>query len=126
MSTGSRSCPRPLRFFFSSRRRHTRCLSDWSSDVCSSDLECRTGNGRRRDNRQGDPNPFAVEEKKELVVSNGSAQTAPKMIHGRSGLVIPRCRISKRVCRVEYRAIQKFVKIPMKLIPTGFRDVVSL
>src|SRR5205814_3785373 len=21
-----------------SRRRHTRCLSDWSSDVCSSDL----------------------------------------------------------------------------------------
>src|SRR5262245_65011619 len=26
-------------FFFSSRRRHTRCLSDWSSDVCSSDLD---------------------------------------------------------------------------------------
>src|SRR5947199_12912 len=24
-------------FVFSSRRRHTRCLSDWSSDVCSSD-----------------------------------------------------------------------------------------
>src|SRR5258705_6022246 len=23
---------------FSSRRRHTICLSDWSSDVCSSDL----------------------------------------------------------------------------------------
>src|SRR5204863_7177410 len=35
--------PRPLRhschyFFFSSRRRHTRSLRDWSSDVCSSDL----------------------------------------------------------------------------------------
>src|SRR5438034_11155816 len=29
-------------FFFSSRRRHTRSLCDWSSDVCSSDL------GRRR------------------------------------------------------------------------------
>src|SRR5437899_13050897 len=27
-----------LTFFFSSRRRHTSCLSDWSSDVCSSDL----------------------------------------------------------------------------------------
>src|SRR2546429_2420593 len=26
------------RFFFSSRRRHTRCSRDWSSDVCSSDL----------------------------------------------------------------------------------------
>src|SRR5713101_2424145 len=26
------------RFFFSSRRRHTRLTCDWSSDVCSSDL----------------------------------------------------------------------------------------
>src|SRR6266496_6219876 len=29
-------------FFFSSRRRHTRSLRDWSSDVCSSDLEAQT------------------------------------------------------------------------------------
>src|SRR2546422_4043455 len=29
---------RLLFFFFSSRRRHTRCSRDWSSDVCSSDL----------------------------------------------------------------------------------------
>src|SRR5207245_8054750 len=28
-------------FFFSSRRRHTRCYRDWSSDVCSSDLQSR-------------------------------------------------------------------------------------
>src|SRR5204862_4175185 len=28
-----------LVFFFSSRRRHTRSLRDWSSDVCSSDLK---------------------------------------------------------------------------------------
>src|SRR5688500_20374084 len=27
-----------LRFFFSSRRRHTSLQGDWSSDVCSSDL----------------------------------------------------------------------------------------
>src|ERR1019366_6762241 len=27
-----------LFLFFSSRRRHTRLVSDWSSDVCSSDL----------------------------------------------------------------------------------------
>src|SRR5260221_2162563 len=33
-------CPEISRlfFFFSSRRRHTRSLCDWSSDVCSSDL----------------------------------------------------------------------------------------
>src|SRR2546422_5131900 len=36
--SASRGCPRPVPFFFSSRRRHTRCSRDWSSDVCSSDL----------------------------------------------------------------------------------------
>src|SRR5438034_8174169 len=30
-------------FFFSSRRRHTRSLCDWSSDVCSSDLTTPSG-----------------------------------------------------------------------------------
>src|SRR3712207_9584221 len=30
---------RRIFFFFSSRRRHTRYWRDWSSDVCSSDLE---------------------------------------------------------------------------------------
>src|SRR5438477_11964368 len=28
-----------MTFFFSSRRRHTRLTCDWSSDVCSSDLD---------------------------------------------------------------------------------------
>src|SRR5688500_20068264 len=35
-------------FFFSSRRRHTRLQGDWSSDVCSSDLN------RQRSHRSGD------------------------------------------------------------------------
>src|SRR2546422_1742841 len=35
-------------FFFSSRRRHTRCSRDWSSDVCSSDLETDMSPARRR------------------------------------------------------------------------------
>src|SRR2546422_5835556 len=39
-------------FFFSSRRRHTRCSRDWSSDVCSSDLNfgerLRSGGGFMR------------------------------------------------------------------------------
>src|SRR5690554_7011580 len=34
-----------LLFFFSSRRRHTRCGRDWSSDVCSSDLDVANGGG---------------------------------------------------------------------------------
>src|SRR2546429_5679039 len=41
-------------FFFSSRRRHTICSRDWSSDVCSSDLASRlvlsaTGGGAAAD-----------------------------------------------------------------------------
>src|SRR6266496_1400831 len=34
-------CANGIIFFFSSRRRHTRSLRDWSSDVCSSDLDQR-------------------------------------------------------------------------------------
>src|SRR3989337_1402015 len=40
--------PGEVLFVFSSRRRHTRCYRDWSSDVCSSDLEkgaMKTGGG---------------------------------------------------------------------------------
>src|SRR5438093_2704843 len=42
-------------FFFSSRRRHTRLVSDWSSDVCSSDLEV-SANGSEL---PGETNEFA-------------------------------------------------------------------
>src|SRR2546430_13361672 len=41
-------------FFFSSRRRHTRFDCDWSSDVCSSDLDLLPGGD------VGDPAPAAV------------------------------------------------------------------
>src|SRR5690554_7694569 len=37
-------------FFFSSRRRHTRCGRDWSSDVCSSDLSTQHRPGLRSAN----------------------------------------------------------------------------
>src|SRR3712207_9082151 len=40
-------------FFFSSRRRHTRYWRDWSSDVCSSDLDRAQAAGGR-DARRGD------------------------------------------------------------------------
>src|SRR5256885_8962387 len=36
---GRRGVCRCVMFFFSSRRRHTRLQGDWSSDVCSSDLD---------------------------------------------------------------------------------------
>src|SRR5690349_23797619 len=42
-------------FFFSSRRRHTRSLRDWSSDVCSSDLQ----RGGRWSSADSDPRAVA-------------------------------------------------------------------
>src|SRR5690242_15821345 len=40
------------RFFFSSRRRHTRLTCDWSSDVCSSDLRDQERPGQLRRGRR--------------------------------------------------------------------------
>src|SRR2546422_5160039 len=49
-------------FFFSSRRRHTRCSRDWSSDVCSSDLNSAAGcpsPRSTRDSKASFPRPAA-------------------------------------------------------------------
>src|SRR5205814_2385626 len=46
-------------FIFSSRRRHTRCLSDWSSDVCSSDLFLRAEAHDETSDDRRDENPAA-------------------------------------------------------------------
>src|SRR3712207_8174968 len=48
-------------FFFSSRRRHTRYWRDWSSDVCSSDLERLPLRRARRDRRSAYREPAALE-----------------------------------------------------------------
>src|SRR2546429_1072220 len=52
-----------LVFFFSSRRRHTRCSRDWSSDVCSSDLRVviLTGAGEKSFVAGADINELAVQ-----------------------------------------------------------------
>src|SRR5687768_18097048 len=45
-----------MKFFFSGRRRHTRCSRDWSSDVCSSDL-------RHVEVRSANPLPVVADAK---------------------------------------------------------------
>src|SRR5262245_65306552 len=54
-------------FFFSSRRRHTRCLSDWSSDACSSDLK-----------KTGQPVKFEMTEQTREAVDNYLAAARKK------------------------------------------------
>src|SRR5208283_5856262 len=44
-------------------------------------LECGAGDLHRCDNRQCDPYPFTIEEEKQLVMDDGSAQAASEVIH---------------------------------------------
>src|SRR5687768_11825339 len=73
-----------LRFFFSSRRRHTRCSRDWSSDVCSSDL-----GGPMKTARLSRPLAVIVV----LAAAGASnAQDVPRMANGKpdfSGIYTP-------------------------------------
>src|SRR5438874_6734956 len=57
-------------FFFSSRRRHTRSLRDWSSDVCSSDLIEAAASGVP-------------------VVASGSRTGGGVVVPGETGVLVP-------------------------------------
>src|SRR5256884_516747 len=63
----------PPRFFFLSRRRHTRCSRDWSSDVCSSDLTGPRGaspisSRARRGGRRGRSSPHPRRDQRHDLV----------------------------------------------------------
>src|SRR5688500_19434828 len=72
-------------FFFSSRRRHTRLQGDWSSDVCSSDLEIQpapiraqaipSGDGETGDRQRAEghePRGIAEERERQLREPRGT------------------------------------------------------
>src|SRR3979411_3552714 len=61
--SGVSSCDFLGFFFFSSRRRHTRSSSDWSSDVCSSDLDVVLGLVDRAKRRE----PVVLADRVQLV-----------------------------------------------------------
>src|SRR3989338_1318544 len=75
-------------FFFSSRRRHTRWNCDWSSDVCSSDLDSLSVEENvslpLREHTKLDPNiiKIIVKMKLGLVGLRGFEQLMPSMLSG--------------------------------------------
>src|SRR5437868_12440358 len=74
-------------FFFSSRRRHTRSKRDWSSDVCSSDLDCSfalTWNYPRAEIKN-----IAIEEKGKFR-AEGTIQVEKKALRGAIELGVAR------------------------------------
>src|SRR5436309_11085685 len=63
-------------FFFSSRRRHTRFSRDWSSDVCSSDLQdpfmqAHAAHAERMLERGVRPREVAVERDRDIQLESG-------------------------------------------------------
>src|SRR5205823_8622516 len=68
-------------FLFSSRRRHTRYASDWSSDVCSSDLPTFLGTSHRQAPvrglvgriRAGLAELFDLPDRYEVALGNGGS-----------------------------------------------------
>src|SRR5437764_5855867 len=71
-------------FFFSSRRRHTRYIGDWSSDVCSSDLTAREIIGKmgrlyHRSTKPGGKAPAHEAAKVRTAATSGS-QPKPRLL----------------------------------------------
>src|SRR2546430_6999915 len=81
-------------FFFSSRRRHTRFDCDWSSDVCSSDLQPPRGEQTRLER---DPGPHCTVRGAEPVGLSGTREPSGLA----SGVVAGthQCEIGRASCR---------------------------
>src|SRR5260221_7858676 len=71
-----------LVFFFSSRRRHTRSLCDWSSDVCSSDLEAMIPRVRGPSVQKRRDSLIALEEEGKMTEAVGWHALIPGPITG--------------------------------------------
>src|SRR5260370_41726904 len=82
-------------FFFSSRRRHTRFKCDWSSDVCSSDLDPAVKDAVVIGLMEGDQGPIvhavllmSDPSKAKAVIQQANKQLAPQQ-HVRSFTIWP-------------------------------------
>src|SRR5690606_40654185 len=72
-------------FFFSSRRRHTRFSRDWSSDVCSSDLQFQDQVRQERINNTRFVSPYnsnTTYQLNNMVSFNGHSFIAKKQTKG--------------------------------------------
>src|SRR2546429_3069703 len=85
-------------FFFSSRRRHTRCSRDWSSDVCSSDLACGTSTLHAlTPNTRADSSITHSDAGVLSTVTKFDASVEPKK--NAFQLFVPACKIGRASCR---------------------------
>src|SRR5256884_9737362 len=114
------------RCFFSSRRRHTRCSRDWSSDVCSSDLKI-THRNVVRTYDLGEVNGVYY-----LTMEYVEGTSLKQLIGTRGRLPVPVVlTIGKQLCRAlevahEQGVIHRDIK-PQNIVvdPTGFLKVMD-
>src|SRR5699024_11603234 len=86
-------------FFFSGSRRHTRSKRDWSSDVCSSDLEKRSRlrAEQQEQTRSEDGGRAVATEGRATVGPTAPEPTSRRSLKERGGLVgIVRRRLRRR------------------------------
>src|SRR5205809_6543709 len=88
-----------LLFFFSSRRRHTRCSRDWSSDVCSSDLSSLELIRRTLDAAKGVPGAF---------VASGAGTRSEERRVGKE------CRAGRRASLLEEKLVEDIDDVSLK------------
>src|SRR5256884_2856119 len=116
-------------FFFSSRRRHTRCSRDWSSDVCSSDLIGMTNLTEAKLAREAEicyatiamitdydcwhPDHESVTAAQIIATLNQNAENAQKVLRA-AVRELP----SVRSCKCD-AALQHALVTDMKLVPTA-------
>src|SRR5947199_5932202 len=99
----TRQASESVAIFFSSRRRQTRCLSDWSSDVCSSDLAEGLLHGKLHvmaGNALVIGNRFVVDGGAVRVVGDGHDHAPRPLAVGRARDVVRRRRFRSEERRV--------------------------
>src|SRR5256885_10043739 len=89
-------------FFFSSRRRHTRLQGDWSSDVCSSDLDSTPAELSVSPNRL--PPPLHVHGLPQFGAASVAEYDAPRVPCGNTPPVVMTNRSEERRVGKECRS----------------------
>src|SRR5690606_39782182 len=88
-------------FFFSSRRRHTRFSRDWSSDVCSSDLQDAPSDSETAESNEKEPSETVSDTASSRLEDRESTTTVPSLFGEDDG---PGTRSEERRVGKESRA----------------------
>src|SRR3989454_94582 len=117
-------------FFFSSRRRHTRLQGDWSSDVCSSDLDHddRRDLETREHVRRGQSRIHVARVRRHCGARRGGARPTHgvEQLPHRALELVPRSRVEAPAHGRRAHGVQAYLKLwpiarPKEISPLSMR-----